>query len=76
MRDWVEEANNMISGMRIKEVRWLTQEEQDSLGWSRSAPVIVLQNGEQLFCSADDEGNDAGALFTTNEDLPVLPTGV
>jgi hypothetical protein len=39
--------------------------------------VLTLDDGTQLYPAADDEGNNAGALFTTLADLdtiPVVPT--
>jgi hypothetical protein len=35
--------------------------------------VLELDNGHLVWPAADDEGNDAGVLNTTNEHQPVLP---
>jgi len=43
------------------------------MGWYHSPVVIVLDNGNAIFPSADDEGNNAGALFTNDDLNPVLP---
>jgi hypothetical protein len=43
------------------------------LGWSRSTVVIFFRDGTYIFPSRDDEGNDAGALFTSSETTRVLP---
>jgi hypothetical protein len=32
-----------------------------------------LDNGEMLYPSSDDEGNGAGALHTTIDELPIIP---
>lgn len=66
-------AEALLVGRRIVGVRFLTDEEQRSLYWFRKAPVIELDDGNFLFPSADDEGNDAGALFTSFEQLLTIP---
>ena len=41
-----------------------------------AAAVVVTyeaEAGTSLVPSMDDEGNDAGALFINNKDLPVIP---
>jgi hypothetical protein len=35
--------------------------------------MIELEDGTIIYPSRDDEGNDAGALFTSNEKTPTLP---
>ena len=49
------------------------QEEAEALGWSSRSVVMILDNGNIIYPSMDDEGNNAGALFTMNEDNPTLP---
>ncbi len=70
---WTEAAAAQLVGRKIASIRYLSTEEMEQLGWCRRAAVLVLDNGHQLFPSADDEGNDAGALFTTFEELPTIP---
>ena len=47
----------------VIDVRYLTKEEVEALGWSESVPVILFNDGTMLFPSQDDEGNGGGALF-------------
>ena len=54
-------------------VRYTTDEETEALGWRCKALVFNLDNGLSFYPSADDEGNDAGAIFTTDEELEVIP---
>ncbi len=61
--DLENEFDNKLTGRKIKSVRYLTEEEQEGLGWYRRSLVIELDDGTLLFSSKDDEGNDAGALF-------------
>lgn len=70
---WTNEARRQLEGRRIVKVRYMTAAEADSLGWGVRAVVMQLDDGNLIYPSADDEGNDAGALFTNNERQPVLP---
>jgi hypothetical protein len=72
-KKWAKDAKKHLKGRRIVNVRWMTQGEVDDLGWYAAAPVLELDNGIALYCSQDDEGNGAGALFTTIEDFSTLP---
>ena len=47
--------------------------EQEALGWYNSSLVIFFTDGSYLFPSQDDEGNGAGALFTSFKELPTIP---
>ncbi len=51
----------------------MSEKEVSEYGWMGSAPVIEFTNGVVIIASMDDEGNDAGALFTNHKDLSVLP---
>lgn len=70
---WTKTAKKLLEGRKIAQVRYLSDEESDLLGWNRRAVVLQLDNGLMIFPSMDDEGNDAGALFTTDEKTPILP---
>lgn len=73
---WTQYAQEHLKGRTIKDVRYMTEEEMENLGWDRKALVMILDNGSIIYPSADDEGNDAGALFgnTTDKELtfPVI----
>jgi len=70
---WGSKATKKFMGRRVKIIRWLNPAEVEQLGWHYSAPVIIFDDDSYIIASRDDEGNDAGALFTSFEDLPVLP---
>jgi hypothetical protein len=70
---WAVKCNKVLKGRTITSVRYMTDDEMNSLGWYSKAIVIQLDDGNLIFPSADDEGNDAGALFTNHEDLPTIP---
>lgn len=69
---WLKTAT-ILKGRKIVGVRYLTEEERDDLGWFSRPVVIFLDNGEYIFPMSDDEGNDAGALATSFDDVAVLP---
>jgi hypothetical protein len=74
---WTALAKLHLAGRRIVAVRWMTASEQEALGWENAAIVMELDNGTLIWPSADDEGNDAGALFGISRsgeelDFPVI----
>jgi hypothetical protein len=74
-RRWQRIASDQLLGRKIVEVRYLSHAEAQKLGWHSRPVVIQLDDGNIVFPSQDDEGNDGGALFTnheTNGTLPVL----
>lgn len=72
-RYWTKVAADLLVGRTIVKVRYLTDEERDLIGFSSRAVVLQLDNGLLVYPSQDDEGNDAGALFTTDEKHGTLP---
>ena len=60
---WSEYAEKHFLGRTIVGCRYLTDKEVEDLGWYNASIVLVLNDGSLLFPSADDEGNDAGAIF-------------
>jgi hypothetical protein len=70
---WEAVAKKLLLNRKIVGVRYMTQGEADDHGWYTRAVVIKLDNGVLIYPSADDEGNNAGALFTTDPDEQTLP---
>ena len=70
---WGAIARKMLLNRKIVGVRYLLDEEMEMLGWDDRCVVLILDDGNMIFPSCDDEGNRAGALFTNNSDQPVLP---
>ena len=74
---WIEKARSVLVGRTIVAVRYMTNDEAEQLEWRSRSVILELDNGDLVWPSRDDEGNDAGALFTTNskaDTLPILPT--
>ena len=65
MTKWNELVKKHLVGKKIIDVKWLSPKESEKLmGWSQQPCEIYLDNGTILTPSADDEGNNAGAIFT------------
>jgi len=74
MNDYEKEINQALVGKTIKAVKWLDPDNSFKVfGWDRQPCEIHLDDGTILTPSADDEGNDAGVLFTNLRKFQVLP---
>lgn len=70
---WDKDVAALLRGRVIVDARYMTTEEQEKVDFRRAGIMLILDNGHILYPSMDDEGNDAGAMFTTFEDLPIIP---
>ena len=62
---WQDLANKHLVGRTIVKAEWLKPSEAKRLmGWDYQPLELFLDNGTILTPSMDDEGNNAGALFT------------
>ena len=70
---WTKDCAKFLEGKTIKKVRYMTNEEAEAMGWFSRPLAIFFDDGSFVYASADDEGNDGGALFTSSDDLPIIP---
>lgn len=70
---WLAVADSVLINRKIIAVRYLSEDEAERLGWNGRSVVIHLDNGHMVWPSRDDEGNDAGALFTTDPNGDTFP---
>lgn len=70
---WSSIAADQLLGRKIVKVRYMSAAEQSEMGWYSRPVIMQLDDGNLIWASADEEGNDAGVLFTMNEKQPVLP---
>lgn len=70
---WVKDIEKVVKGKTIVNVRYMTDEEVEIMGWGAAAVVLQLSNGTLIYPSMDDEGNGAGAIFTTSDKCPIFP---
>ena len=62
---WQKLVDKHLVGRKIVKVKWLSPEKSEEyFGWDAQPCEIHLDNGTILSPSQDDEGNDAGAIFT------------
>lgn len=74
IKTWETRIAKALVGRKIVGVRYMGADEAEGLGWHDRSIVLVLDDGTQLFPSQDEEGNGAGALFTTISKLETIPT--
>ena len=71
---WQDLVNKHLVGKYITKVQWLNPKDTKKLlGWDYQPCEIHLNDGTIITPSADDEGNNAGALFTNIQALPCCP---
>ena len=70
---WTDKFKFLV-GCKIIKVDYMTSKECEDLNWYKRPIQIHLDNGAILSPQMDDEGNDGGALATTFEKLPLIPT--
>jgi hypothetical protein len=70
---WLEVAKKQLLFKRIVNVRYLTEEESENMGWSGRPIAFQLNDGNWIYPSADDEGNEGGVLFTSDDKDQILP---
>lgn len=71
--NWTKEIQKFLVGKTIKNVRYLNDKEMEGMMWYKRPVAIFFTDGHYIIPSADDEGNDGGAIFTSSDDLPVIP---
>lgn len=72
-KKWEQECSTFLKGKTIQEVRYMTKAEADKMGWFSRPLIFIFQGGGYMYASADDEGNDGGAMFTSDSNVDVIP---
>ena len=70
---WEAKIKKKLVGRKIVDVRYMNDDEQEEFSWMTKGIIIFLDDGSNLMPQSDDEGNDAGAISTSWEDLPIIP---
>lgn len=73
-KKWEDRCSAVLVGKTIKSVRYQYTCEKKDMGWSKKSLMLFFEDGSYLFPSSDDEGNNAGALFTSFEGIEGIPT--
>ena len=72
---WGHLASNFLVGKTIRRVRYLNDRETEDIGWTKNGLVIEFEDGHWIVAMADDEGNEAGAIWTSSQsEINVIPT--
>ena len=71
---WEESIGKAFIGRKIVKIEYLNKEEVNDLEWNSVPCCFQLDNGVWFYPQQDDEGNDGGALFTTDKELSIVPT--
>jgi hypothetical protein len=81
---WNEVASKMLVGRRVASVKYMSEKEAKKLGWFCRPLMIQLNPMDEpdpkadeeavvLIPMRDDEGNDGGALATSDKENGTLP---
>ena len=70
---WNKIASDQLLGKQIIKVEYMTSKECEELGWYSRPVMFQLDDGNWIYPSQDDEGNNGGALFTNDKKEWVLP---
>jgi len=73
MDRWEQIARQLLLNKKIVDVRYLTKDEAEDLGWCERVVAFQTEDGLWFFPSRDDEGNGGGALFTSDDKESCLP---
>jgi len=72
--NWTAKISDFLVGKTIRHIRYMTAQEVDDLGWTKSNVVIEFDDGHWIVPMMDDEGNDAGALWSSEgKQLSIIP---
>ena len=70
---WTDAAARVLLGRTIVRVEYMSPDDRDANYWTHRGLVIYLDDGTQVSAMVDEEGNDAGAFWTTHPDHGILP---
>ncbi len=72
-RKWIKDIEKVLLGKKIVSIRYMTKKEMKEMGWYKRPIILQLDDGNIIYPSMDDEGNNGGALFTNDQNLPTIP---
>jgi hypothetical protein len=70
---WNRKVSDFLVGKTIKSVRYMNNEEMEDFMWYRKPVIIDFTDGSWIIPQSDDEGNNGGALYTSDEKMSVIP---
>tara|TARA_R110000751_G_scaffold115549_1_gene214951 strand:- start:7711 stop:7962 length:252 start_codon:yes stop_codon:yes gene_type:complete len=70
---WTNLVQKALVGKKIVGVEYLPKKYLKEWMWYKRPIVLKLDDGTMLIPQMDDEGNDGGAIWTSIEELQVIP---
>lgn len=70
---WTDSVKKALVGRKIIKVEYMPHDEAQKAGWEARPICIKLDNGSWIVPMMDDEGNNGGAMSTTNKNIPIIP---
>lgn len=70
---WTRRIGKFLIGKKITHVRYMTKSEMEETGWYHNSIMIFFDDGSWISPMADDEGNNGGAMATSNKNLSIIP---
>lgn len=74
MKELLEiQATKALVGKKIVSVGYMSAQDAKNMGWFHRPLIIFFEDGTHMYASSDDEGNDAGAIFTNIKGFETIP---
>jgi len=70
---WIEAIRKSIVGKKVAGITYMTEAQAEENLWYSRPVVIIFDDGSYIIPLSDDEGNNAGALATSDDALPIIP---
>jgi hypothetical protein len=70
---WIEAIRKSIVGKKVAGITYMTEAQAEENLWYSRPVVIIFDDGSYIIPLSDDEGNNAGALATSDDSLPIIP---
>ena len=68
---WDKKIEKQLCGRTIVSVRYMTPQEAKSSRWYYQPILLILDDGTALCPMSDDEGNEAGAIACSGDNVEV-----
>ena len=70
---WIEAIRKSLVGKKVAGITYMTEDQCAENLWYNRPVVIIFDDGSYIIPLSDDEGNNAGALATSDDALPIIP---
>ena len=70
---WIEAIRKSIVGKKVAGITYMTEAQAEENLWYNRPVVIIFDDGSYIIPLADDEGNNGGALASSDDELPIIP---